>query len=90
MGTCVVRKQITMSGHQPNCWGHASCIMHERLFGTKGAGGAFVPARDSSLKLINLISDRAHAGSHSIEFDRRDDNAQIIVQRILFQVVSFN
>ena len=64
--------------------------MHERLFGTKGAGGAFVPARDSTLKLINLIADRAHAGSHSIEFDRRDDNAQIIVRRILFQVVSFN
>ena len=49
--------------------------MRERLFGTKGADGAFFPARDSSLNLIYLTSDRAHAGSHSIDFDRRDDNA---------------
>ena len=50
-------------------------MMHERLFGTKGADGAFVPARDLSINLTYLISDRAHAGSHSFEFDRRDDNA---------------
>lgn len=49
--------------------------MHERLFGTKGAGGSFVPAHDSSLNLIYLISDRTHAESHSFEFDRKDDNA---------------
>ena len=49
--------------------------MHERLFGTKGAGGAFVPAHDSSLNLIYLSSDRAHAGSHSFEFNRKNDNA---------------
>ena len=49
--------------------------MHERLFGTKGARGLFVPARDSSPNLVYLISDRAHGDSHSFEFDRKDDNA---------------
>ena len=75
MGTCGVRKQIDDERPPTTVGDKELCIMHERLFGTKGADGASIPARDSSPNLINLISDRAHAGGHSIEFDRRVDNA---------------
>ncbi len=64
-----------------------SCIMHERLFGTKGVGGAIVPARDSSSTsfLIGHMLAAIHLSSTG-----RMIMHQITVERILFQVISFD
>ena len=76
MGTCVLRKQIDDERPPTGLLGtkdHASCMRGS--LARKGLTGRSFRRATSSLNLIYLISDRAHAGSHSFEFDRRNDYA---------------